>query len=433
MVMKAEATMVKGITPNGGAHTSQRTPFEMAVQQFDEVAKKMGLDPDLHAVLRSCKRQLTVSIPVKRDDGSVSVFTGYRVHHNVSRGPAKGGIRFHPGVTLEEVKALAMWMTWKCAVMDIPLGGAKGGIICDPKQMSQGELERMTRRYASEIVNMIGPDQDIPAPDVYTNGQTMAWIMDTYNTLKGGSFPAVITGKPLCIGGSEGREEATARGCQFAILHALEHLRISSKGATVAVQGFGNAGMIAARLLHEVGMKVVAVSDSQGGVINREGLDLHKLIDYKRKKGTVANFPGGGEATNGEVLETRCTILVPAALENQITEHNAPHIKAKVVAEAANGPTTPEADLIFHERGIFLIPDILANAGGVTVSYFEWVQGRTGEYWTERKVNLKLKDRMAKSFQDVLDISLSERVHMRLAAYWLAVRRVAEATRVRGL
>lgn len=408
-------------------------PWEMAIQQLDEVAKRMNLEPWIHKKLRKCKRELTVSIPVRMDDGSVEVFTGYRVQHNITRGPAKGGIRYHPEVTLDEVKALAMWMTWKCAVVNIPYGGAKGGVICNPKEMSPGELERLTRRFTSEIISFIGPEKDIPAPDVYTNPQVMAWIMDTYSVDSGHSVPSVVTGKPIAIGGSLGRNEATARGTTFTVLHALKHLNLSTEETRVVVQGYGNAGSIAAILLHKEDCQIVALSDSQGGIYNPRGLDPLKVLEYKKETGSVINYPGADNLTNRELLELDCEVLVPAALENQITRENAPRIKARIIAEAANGPTTPEADKILVDKGVFIVPDILANAGGVTVSYFEWVQGLQAFFWSEREVNLKLRDIITKAFYNVLGISQREEVDMRTAAYILAVGRVAEATRIRGL
>jgi len=408
-------------------------PWQVAQQQFDLAAERLNLDPGLRRVLREPRRELIVHFPVKMDDGSVQVFTGYRVQHNLSRGPAKGGIRYHQGVTLDEVKALAMWMTWKCAVVGIPYGGGKGGVIVDPKQLSLRELEGLTRRYATEISIIIGPEKDIPAPDVNTNGQTMAWIMDTYSMHVGYTVPAVITGKPIALGGSEGRNEATARGTVYCIVQAAAHLKLDLAKATVAVQGFGNAGSIAARLIGLEGSTVVAVSDSTGGIHNPKGLDIAKVTAWKGEHGTVQGFPGARDITNPEILEIDCDILIPAALENQITERNAGRIKARIVAEAANGPTTPEADAILFKNGVFQIPDILCNAGGVTVSYFEWVQDLNRDFWDEAEVNHKLKGIMDKAFRDVLAMSLREDVNMRTAAYLLAVQRVADATAMRGL
>lgn len=351
----------------------------------------------------------------------------------MDRGPAKGGIRYHPDVTLDEVKALAMWMTWKCAVVNIPFGGAKGAVVCNPKEMSKGELERLTRRYTTELMIFLGPEKDIPAPDVYTDSQTMAWIMDTYSMNVGYSVPSVVTGKPLSIGGSRGREEATGRGVVLTILEAIKELGIPKEGATVAVQGFGNVGGTAVRLLCREGFKVVAVSDSHGGTYNSHGLDVDALSEHKREAGTVVGFPGGEDITNEELLALKCDVLVPAALENQITEENADNVQAKILAEGANGPTTPEADLILYDKGVFVIPDILANAGGVTVSYFEWVQSIQEFFWSEDEVNARLKDIMVRSFHEVYDVHREEKVDMRLAAYMLAVGRVAEAFHTRGL
>ena len=408
-------------------------PWEVAQQQFDLAADRLNLDVGLRRVLREPRRELIVHFPVKMDDGSVHVFTGYRVQHNLGRGPAKGGIRYHQGVTLDEVKALAMWRTWKCAVVGIPYGGGKGGVIVDPKQLSQRELEGLTRRYATEISIIIGPERDIPAPDVNTNSQTMAWIMDTYSMHVGYTVPGVVTGKPIALGGSEGRNEATARGTVFCIVEAARHLNLDLTKATVAVQGFGNAGSIAARLISEEGSTVVAVSDSTGGIHEPSGLDIAKVVAWKAEHGTVQGFPGATDVSNAVVLEVACDILIPAALENQITERNAGKIKARIVAEAANGPTTPEADVILFNNGVFQIPDILCNAGGVTVSYFEWVQDLNRDFWDETEVNQKLKGIMVKAFKDVLATSLREGVNMRTAAYLLAVQRVADATAMRGL
>jgi glutamate dehydrogenase (NAD(P)+) len=407
--------------------------FQIAQQQFDNAADHLSLDPGMRQVLRNPKRQLIVSIPTKMDNGSLKVFEGYRVQHSIARGPGKGGIRFHPDVTLDEVKALASWMTWKCATVNIPFGGAKGGVICNPKSMSQGELERMTRRYTSEISIIIGPEQDIPAPDVYTNPQTMAWIMDTYSMTRGVTSLGVVTGKPLSIGGSEGRNEATARGCQFAIREAAKHVKMNVKGSRVVVQGAGNAGGVVARLLHEDGAKLIAMSDSKGGIRNTGGLDPVKVMAHKEKTGSVQNYPEADNVTNAQLLETETDILVPAALENQITLDNAAKIKTKILAEAANGPTTPGADEVLHKNGVFLIPDVLANAGGVTVSYFEWVQGLYSFFWDEGEVNRHLERKMTQAFREVLSVSTRYKVHMRTAAYILAVGRVAEATRVRGI
>jgi glutamate dehydrogenase (NAD(P)+) len=407
--------------------------WKVAQQQFDLAADMLNLDPGLRRVLREPRRELTVHFPVLMDDGSVQVFTGYRVQHNLGRGPAKGGIRFHQDVSLDEVKALAMWMTWKCAVVGIPYGGGKGGVIVDPKKLSLKELEHLSRRFFTEIEVLIGPERDIPAPDVNTNAQVMSWFMDTYSMHVGYTVPGVVTGKPISLGGSEGRNEATARGCVYTIVEAANHLELDLKGARVAVQGFGNAGSIAAQLIGDEGATVVAVSDSTAGIRNMNGLDINRVIGWKKEHGTVRGFPGAEDITNAEVLETECEILIPAALENQITARNAANIKAKIVAEAANGPTTPEADDILYARGVFLIPDILCNAGGVTVSYFEWVQDLNRDHWTETEVNHKLKTIMVKAFNEVLDEAHHHEVNMRTGAYLNAVQRVADATAMRGL
>jgi glutamate dehydrogenase (NAD(P)+) len=442
---------------------SETNPFKIAQAQLDNVAKRLKLKKGIHEFLRNPRRELTVNFPVRMDSGDIKSFTGYRVQHNQARGPCKGGIRYHPDVTLDEVRALAMWMTWKCAVVNIPFGGAKGGVICNPKEMSQAELERLTRRFTTEISIIIGPEKDIPAPDVYTNAQTMAWIMDTYSMNKGYSVPGVVTGKPIHIGGSLGRNEATARGCMFTIREALKHFDYKVippeqwtkecdageleanicdgdegtgyklDNTTVAVQGFGNAGSVSARLLSGKGAKIVAVSDSKGGILNKEGLDIAKVIEHKAKTGSVIGFDGTEKLGPREVLEVECDVLIPAALENQITEENADNVKAKIIGEAANGPTTPEADRILHDKKAFLIPDILANAGGVTVSYFEWVQGLQQFFWSERDVNVQLREIMVKAFHEVLNVSKKEDVTMRTAAYMVAVRRVADAIMHRGI
>ncbi len=408
-------------------------PQRIAQIQFDLAAEYLKLDPGLRQILRTPKRVLEVSIPVKMDNGQIKVFTGYRVQHNVARGPSKGGIRYHPGVTVDEVKALAMWMTWKTATVNIPYGGGKGGVICDPKRMSKPELERMTRRYTSEILPLIGPEQDIPAPDVYTDSQTMAWMMDTYSMTKGFSSLGVVTGKPVSIGGSEGRNEATARGCVVAVEEACKVKKMSLRGASVAIQGFGNAGSIAARIFAEKKARVVAISDSRGGVVNTRGIDPLKAMRYKERSGTVVGMPGTSRISNDDLLAMKCDILVPAALENAITLNNADQIKAKIIAEAANGPTTPHADEVLARKGIFVVPDILANAGGVTVSYFEWVQDLQSFFWPVGEVNLKLEMVMRRAFQEVHEMARKHRTHMRTGAYILGVGRVADATLVRGL
>jgi glutamate dehydrogenase (NAD(P)+) len=407
--------------------------WDVAQRQFDLAADRLNLDPGLRRVLREPRRELTVHFPVKMDDGTVQVFTGYRVQHNLGRGPAKGGIRYHQDVSLDEVKALAMWMTWKCAVVGIPYGGGKGGVIVDPKKLSQKELEALSRRFFTEIEVLVGPERDIPAPDVNTNAQVMAWFMDTYSMHQGYTVPGVVTGKPISLGGSEGRNEATARGTVFCIIEAARHNGIDLGKARVAIQGFGNAGSIAAKLIAEEGSTVVAVSDSTGGIHNPGGLDVHRVIAWKKEHGTVQGFPGSTDISNAEVLEVDCDILIPAALENQITARNAGNIKAKIVAEAANGPTTPDADQILFKDWKFMIPDILCNAGGVTVSYFEWVQDLNRDHWSEQVVNAKLKEIMVKAFQETLAIARRDQVDMRTAAYLLAVQRVADATAMRGL
>jgi glutamate dehydrogenase (NAD(P)+) len=407
--------------------------WAVAQSQFDHAADKLDLDDGMRRVLRVSQRELTVNFPVTMDDGSVSVFTGYRVQHNVSRGPGKGGIRYHQDVTLDEVRALAMWMSWKCAVVNIPYGGAKGGVIVDPKKLSIREVEGLTRRFTTEISVLIGPERDIPAPDVNTNAQTMAWIMDTYSMHHGYTIAGVVTGKPIAVGGSLGRNEATARGAVFTLQQWAKAKNQPLAGATVAIQGYGNAGSIAAALLAAEGSKIVAVSDSSGGIHNPLGLDPARVSAWKQEHGTVVGFPGSTEVTNQEILEVECDILVPAALENQITRENAPRIKAKVIAEAANGPTTPEADEILYDRGIFMIPDILCNAGGVTVSYFEWVQDMQSFFWTEERINESLHEIMDRAFEAVHDMAERHEVDMRTAAYMVAVARVGEATTLRGL
>ena len=408
-------------------------PFRIAQMQFDMAAEFLKLDPGLRQILRTPRRVMEVAIPVKLDNGQVKVFSGFRVQHNVARGPAKGGVRYHPNLSLDEVKALASWMTWKTATVNIPYGGAKGGVICDPKRMSKGELERMTRRFTAEILPIIGPECDIPAPDVYTDAQTMAWIMDTYSVLTGEATPGVVTGKPVALGGSEGRADATARGLLFAVEEACKIKRMSVRNATIAIQGYGNVGSAAARLFAERKARIVAISDSRGGVHNPRGIDPLKAWRYKERSGTVVGMPGASRISNEELLELKCDILIPAALENVITLHNVEQIKAKMVAEAANGPTTPHADEVLARKGIFVLPDILANAGGVTVSYFEWAQNLQGAMWTEAEVNQKLESVMKRAFDDVYTTMRKHHTHPRAAAYVLAVSRVSEATLVRGL
>jgi glutamate dehydrogenase/leucine dehydrogenase len=415
-------------------NNSTYNPWHAAMQVFDSAADILQLDDGVRNRAKYPERELTVNFPAKLRDGRIRMFTGYRVQHNTARGPAKGGLRYHPNVSLDEVRALASWMTWKCAVVGIPFGGGKGGVICNPKEMNELELENMTRRFASELVGFIGPDRDIPAPDVYTNAQTMAWIMDTYSMHKGHSVLGVVTGKPLSIGGSKGRAEATGRGCVYVIAEAAKHLNLNLTDGTAVVQGFGNAGSIAALLLvAEHGTKIIAVNDSSGSAYNPNGLDIPGLIAYKAETGQVKGFPGTDKISTEELLALKCDVLVPAALENAITAQNAPRIKARIVAEAANGPTTPEADKILYEKGVFLLPDILANAGGVTVSYFEWVQDNYSFFWKERDVNENLREVMVNSFEEVLKTAEKHKIDMRRAAYVVAVSRVAEAIRVRGI
>jgi glutamate dehydrogenase (NAD(P)+) len=407
--------------------------FNAMLQEFDGAARLLGLDPGIWKILTHPKRQITVSCPVQMDNGEIEVFTGYRVQYNITLGPAKGGIRFHPDVTLDEVTALAAWMTWKCAVAHIPFGGGKGGVICDPTRMSRREIEALTRRYVAEIVDAIGPEKDVPAPDVNTNDQVMAWIMDTYSMHVGHTATAVVTGKPIEMGGSLGRREATGRGVMIVTREAAKHLGFDIKGATVAVQGFGNVGSVSADLLSRIGARIVAVTDWKGGVYNDQGLDIPKMLDFVRQHKTIDGFPGGSPLENEQLFGLDVDVLVPAALENQVTMENAPAIKAKVVAEGANGPTTPEAHRHLHERGIFVIPDILANSGGVTTSYFEWVQDRHGYFWTEEEVNTRLEAKMVEAFEDVLDTSLKYKTDLRTAAYIVAINRVATVTRMRGM
>lgn len=408
-------------------------PYQMAVAQFDEAAERLGLSQATRVILSKPKRELTVNFPVRMDNGDVEIFTGYRVQHNINRGPAKGGIRFSPQVSLDEVRALAMWMTWKCAVVGIPFGGAKGGVICDPRQMSSTELERLSRRYATEISILIGPNSDIPAPDMNTNPQIMAWMMDTFSMHQGYSVPAVITGKPLAIGGSEGRLEATARGVQFVTREAMRDLGMTPGESTVVVQGFGNVGSISARLLHELGCKVVGLSDISGGIYNPNGIDVYQALHYSKEHGMLTGLPNTEAITNAQLLELPCDVLVPAALENQLTRQNASRVKARLIIEAANGPTTPEADRIFADRGMTVVPDILANAGGVTVSYFEWVQDLQRFFWAENEINDRLESIMVRAYKAVRQKTLEQETNMRLGAYLLAVARVAEATEIRGV
>src|SRR6266516_3587693 len=408
-------------------------PYQMAVQQFEAAADKINLSEDMREILRQPKRELTVNFPVRLDNGRVKTFTGYRVQHNVNRGPAKGGIRYGPDVTLDEVKALAMWMTWKCAVVGIPYGGAKGGVLCDPKHMTPAELERMTRRYATELSIVIGPHSDIPAPDVNTNPQVMAWIMDTYSMHEGYSIPAVVTGKPLSIGGSEGRNDATATGVLFVTRQAAKRIGMPLQGARVSIQGYGNAGSIAARLFYNEGCKVVAVSDTRGGIYNESGLDPSTVLRHKQEQGTVVNFRHAQNIGVQDVLEVPCYILIPAATEGVITAANAHRVQARIVSEAANGPTTPEADEILFKKETVVVPDILANAGGVTVSYFEWVQDLQSFFWGVEEIKQKLEVIMNGSFSAVAEKAEQYSCDIRLAANMLAIARVAEATQIRGI
>jgi glutamate dehydrogenase (NAD(P)+) len=408
-------------------------PYEVAREQLHAVADVFGFDESLVRVLERCKKGVVVSIPTRMDDGRIEVFEGYRVQHNVARGPSKGGIRYHPDVTLDEVRALAMWMTWKCALTGIPFGGAKGGIACDPKSMSKGELERMTRRYASEIVNEIGPEIDIPAPDVNTSGETMAWIFDTYSMNIGHPALGVVTGKPLGIGGSLGREEATSRGAFFTVREALKKLGRDFDGLTSVVQGFGNVGSYLAVFLHEAGAKVVGISDSAVALHNEKGIDIPAAFAWKREHGTLRGFGGADEIDPAELLELECDLLAPCALEQVITAENADRIKAAIVCEGANGPLTPEADAILEEKGVVILPDILANSGGVVVSYFEWVQGLQQYFWSEEEVNSRLDAIVTRAFDETWQLHEERTLPMRIAAYGVAVQRVADATTMRGL
>lgn len=412
--------------------TEELSPLKNVQKQIKNVCEKLGLEDSIYEILKEPERVLEVSIPVKMDDGTVQTFTGYRAHHSTILGPAKGGVRFHPNVTLDEVKALSAWMTFKCGVVGIPYGGGKGGVICNPKELSRNELEKLSRGYIRAIYTMIGPDKDIPAPDVYTNAQVMAWFMDEYSLLKGYNSPGVVTGKPIRLGGSLGRAAATGNGCTFVVREAAKKIGLEINNATVAVQGCGNVGGSAARGIERLGAKVVAMSDSKGGIYNPDGLDPNAVLEYKKEKGSVLGFPGSREITNEELLQLKVDILVPAALENVITGKNAADIKAKLVVEGANGPTTLEANDILVEKGIFVVPDILANAGGVTVSYFEWVQNLMNFYWTEEEINSKLENIMTKAFEEVYDMHNKFNVNMRDAAYMVSIQRVAEAIKLRG-
>ena len=421
------------IRPDKDRFLAEENPFEAMMERFDHAAKLLNLDRGLYKVLRNPEKQIIVSVPIGRDNGEVEVYTGYRVLYNTSRGPAKGGIRFDLNVTLEEVKALAAWMTWKCAVVNIPFGGAKGGVVCDPATMSMTELEKVTRRYTSSIIETLGPDSDVPAPDVNTNERVMAWIMDTYSMHHRHTVTAVVTGKPVEMGGSLGRREATGRGCMFMIREALARQGTSFNKARVAVQGFGNVGSIAAELVAEQGATIVAVSDKTGGLYNPKGLDVKDLIAYAKKHRQLAGYPRAEVMSNEDLLTCDCDVLLPAALENVITSKNAPKIKARIICEGANGPTTAGADAILEEKGIVVIPDILANAGGVTVSYFEWVQDRGGYFWDEETVNRRLESIMVRSFKEVVALTDKHKVSNRIAAYMLAIDRVATMHRLRGM
>ena len=412
---------------------SEINPFEAVMSRFDIAAQKLNLDDGLYQFLRYPRREITVYIPVFMDTGRLQVFTGYRVQHNISRGPSKGGLRFAPDVTLDEIKALAAWMTWKCAVVNIPFGGAKGGVVCDPPQMSSGELERLTRRYTAELFEFLGPEKDVPAPDINTNEQIMAWVMDTYSMHARQTVTGVITGKPLELGGSAGRKEATGRGLMIVAVEACKKFNLAPQDTRVVIQGFGNVGSVTAQLLYEQGFKVVAVSDIRCGIYNPEGLDIPRVTEYQRRNRILDGYPEADRITNAELIELPCDILVPAATENQITSRNAARIKARIIAEGANGPTTAKADLILESNQVFIIPDILANAGGVTVSYFEWVQDRQGYFWKESVVNERLGDYMTASFHEVVKYSETHNVNMRIASYMLAIDRVARGTRLRGI
>ncbi|HEY2376187.1 MAG TPA: Glu/Leu/Phe/Val dehydrogenase [Gemmatimonadaceae bacterium] len=421
------------VRPDKDRFLNEENPFEAMMSRFDRAAELLDLEPGLYKVLRHPEKQIIVSVPTLMDNGEVEVFTGYRVMYNTSRGPAKGGIRFDLQVTLEEVKALAAWMTWKCAVVNLPFGGAKGGVVCDPFKLSAGELERLTRRYTAGIIATLGPDSDVPAPDVNTNERVMAWVMDTYSMHMRHTVTAVVTGKPVEMGGSLGRREATGRGCMIVTKEALKHLGMSVQGTTIAIQGFGNVGSIAAQLLEKEGCKIVAISDKSGGYYNKNGIDLSSAFAHVKQHRGLEGFKGGDQISNDDLLTLDVDVLLPAALENVITSKNAPKVRARVICEGANGPTTAGADSILDEKGIFVIPDILANAGGVTVSYFEWVQDRGGYFWDEATVNNRLTEIMTRSFADVLQLSRQHKVNMRTAAYMLSISRVATVHRLRGI
>lgn len=413
--------------------SDEKNPFEAMSERFDRAAQLLGLDPDLYAVMRVPSREIKVYIPVKMDTGHIQVFEGYRVQHNFARGPAKGGIRYAPDVSLDEVKALAAWMTWKCAVVNVPFGGGKGGIICNPQQMSLGELERLTRRYTAELINFIGPDLDVPAPDMNTNEQTMAWIMDTYSMHAGNTVTAVVTGKPVALGGSLGRREATGRGVLITVNEAIKRFNLTPENTSVVVQGAGNVGGIGAELMYKQGYKITAISDIFNGIYNPNGLNIPHVLEYLQKNKSLEGYPDCDVVSNKDLLEIECDVLAPCATENQITSENADRIKCKILAEGANGPTTPRADKLLHDKGIFVIPDILCNAGGVTVSYFEWVQDRMGYFWSEEQVNQRLEEKMVASFNELAHYADKHEVDTRTAAYMLAIDRVAYHTRMRGI
>jgi glutamate dehydrogenase (NAD(P)+) len=413
--------------------SDEKNPFEAMSERFDRAAQLLGLDPDLYAVMRVPSREIKVYIPVRMDTGHIQVFVGYRVQHNFARGPAKGGIRYAPDVSIDEVKALAAWMTWKCAVVNVPFGGGKGGIICNPQQMSLGELERLTRRYTAELIDFIGPDKDVPAPDMNTNEQTMAWVMDTYSMHARHTVNAVVTGKPVAIGGSLGRREATGRGVMITVNEAIKRYDLTPEKTSVVVQGSGNVGGIGAELMHQHGYKVVAISDIGGAIYNKSGLDIPAVLEYWKENRTFEGYKEADHVGNKELLELECDVLAPCATENQITSENADRLKCKILAEGANGPTTPRADKILHDKGVFVIPDILCNAGGVTVSYFEWVQDRMGYFWSEAEVNTRLEEKMVASFNELCHYASKHDVDTRTAAYMLAIDRVAYDTRMRGI
>jgi glutamate dehydrogenase (NAD(P)+) len=421
------------IRPDKDKFLAEENPFEAMMSRFDYAAQRLSLDPGLYKVLRSPEKQVIVSVPVLRDNGDVDVYTGYRVLYNTSRGPAKGGIRFDLNVTLDEVKALAAWMTWKCAVVNLPFGGSKGGVVCDPATMSNAELERVTRRYTAAIIETLGPDSDVPAPDMNTNERVMAWIMDTYSMHKRHTVTAVVTGKPVEMGGSLGRREATGRGCMIVTRQALNRLRMPVQGTRVAVQGFGNVGSVSASLMEQQGMKIIAVSDKSGGIYNPKGLRIRDVIQHVRQHRFLGGYPEAEPISNDELLTLECDVLVPAAMENVITSHNAADIKARIICEGANGPTTASADKILEENGVFVIPDILANAGGVTVSYFEWVQDRGGYFWDEDTVNQRLERIMVQSFDEVASMAGRHGINLRIGAYMQAIERVAAVHRLRGM